>query len=224
MRLRKKGQRNAQLSDEELQRTQVLNLKDFKETARIERITSKKPSAILAILGVCLIALGLFFPAMQSLSTRHDVQKRVEPVEEEEIKVVEETMICHWEKLNNPNGTDENIDVTYDFRDDKLVKSKKDYKLTKSATATTEPTELQSYLTALQSFLMQISGYSVSVKTIDHGSITTTEVDYDLLDVTKVPATHQSNYRFDVKNKKDDSKDTVKKSMTTLGYTCNIDK
>ena len=223
MRLRKKGQRNAQLSDEELQRTQVLNLIDFKETARIERITSKKPAAILAILGVCLIALGLFFPAMQSLSTRHDVQKRVEPVEEEEVKVVEETMICHWEHLNNPNGTDENIDVTFNFRDDKLTKSKKDYKLTKSATATTEPTELQSYLTALQSFLMQTSGYSVSVKTIDNGSITTTDVDYTLLDPTKIPATHQSNYRFDVKNKKDDSKDTVKKSMTALQYKCNIE-
>ena len=224
MRLRKKGQRNAQVSDEELQRTQVLNLIDFKETARIERITSKKPAAILAILGVCLIALGLFFPAMQSLSTRHEVQKRVEPVEEEDVKVVEETMICHWEKLNNPNGTDENIDVTFNFRDDKLTSSKKDYKLTKSTTATTEPTELQSYLTALQSFLMQTSGYSVSVKTIDNGSITTTEVDYTLLDPTKIPAAHQSNYRFDVKNKKDDSKDTVKKSMTALQYKCNLDK
>ena len=70
---------------------------------------------------------------------------------------------------------------------------------------------------------MQTSGYSVSVKTIDNGSITTTDVDYTLLDPTKIPATHQSNYRFDVKNKKDDSKDTVKKSMTALQYKCNIE-
>ena len=33
MRRRKGSQRNQQLSDEELQRTQVLNLQDFKETA-----------------------------------------------------------------------------------------------------------------------------------------------------------------------------------------------
>ena len=222
MRLRKKdSKRNQQLSDEELQRTQVLNLVDFKETARIERITSKKPSAILAILGVFFIAIGLTFPAVQSLSTRHEVQKRVEPVEEkEETKVVEETVLCHYEKLNNPNGTDENIDISYNFRDDKLATSTKEYKLTKSATAKEEPGELASYLAALQSFLMQVSGYSVSVQTIDNGSITTTAVDYSLLDMTKVPAQHQSNYRFDVPNKANDSKDTVIKAMTAKGFTC----
>jgi len=219
----KRGQRNGQLSDEELQRTQVLNLQAFKETARIEKITSKKPAAIMAIIGVFLIALGVTFPAMQSLTTRSEVQARKVAHDEEkkkEVKIVEEDMKCHWEKLNNPNGTDENIDASFHFRDDKLVKSTKEYKLTKSANYQGEPGELASYLKALQSFLMSIQGYQVSVQVIDNGSITTTTVDYNLLDITTVPQQHQSNYRFNIVNKANDSKESVTKAMTAIGYTC----
>ena len=215
--------RNQQISDEELQRTQVLNLQDFKETARIEKATSKKPAAIFAVLGMLLIAIGMILPAMQSLTTRKEVQARKTEIEKhktETVKVVEEDVVCRYAKLNNPNGTDENIEVTFHFRDDKLVTAVKKYVLTKSATAKEEPNELTSYLSALQSFLMQISGYSVSVQTIDHGSITTTEVDYNLLDVSTIPQQHQANYRFNVLHRLNDSKESVKTSMTNIGYTC----
>lgn len=219
----KKGTRNGQLSDEELQRTQVLNLQAFKETARIERITSKKPAAIMAVIGVFLIALGVTFPAIQSLTTRHEVQARKQELEKEkvkEVKIVEEDMVCHYEKLNNANGTDENIDVTFHFRDNKLTKSTKEYKLTKSANYQGEPGELQSYLKALQSFLMSIPGYSVSVQIINNGSITTTMVDYTVLDISTVPQQHQSNYRFNVLHRANDSKESVIKSMEAISYTC----
>ena len=228
MRLRKReGQRNQQLSDEELQRTQVLNLQDFKETARIERITSKKPAIIAATIGILLIAIGVTFPAMQSLNTRHETQARKAELEKHlqtEVKIVEEDMKCHFENLNQTNGTDENIDVIFHFRDDKLVSSTKNYKLTKSANYQGTPGELASYLSALQSFLMQISGYSVSVQTIENGSVTTTMVDYNLLDISKVPAQHQSNYRFNVLHRANQTKAEVEKSMTAIGYKCEIQK
>jgi len=228
MRLRKReGQRNQQLSDEELQRTQVLNLQDFKETARIERITSKKPAIIAATLGVLMIAIGLTFPAMQSLTTRNQAQARKEALEQHSQKVIEvkeEDMKCHFENLNQANGTDENIDVTFHFKDDKLISSMKSYKLTKSVNYQGTPGELASYLSALQSFLMQISGYSVSVQTITDGSVTTTAVDYTLLDISKVPAQHQSNYRFNVLHRANQTKDEVEKSMTAIGYKCEIQK
>ena len=223
MRRIRKGQRNEQLSDEELQRTQVLNLQDFKETVRIDRITSKKPAIFAATIGILLIVLGLAFPTMQSLTTRQKTQARKQQIDEKvkkEVKVVEEDVVCHWEKLNNPNGTDENIDVTFHFRDDKLVSSTKAYKLTKTPTYQGTPGELASYLQALQSFLMQISGYSVSVQTIDNGSITTTTVDYNLVDVTKIPAAHQSNYRFNVLHRANQSKEEVKASMIAISYKC----
>lgn len=220
---RRKGLRNGQMSDEELQRTQVLNLQAFKETARFERMTSKKPAILSATIGILLIALGLLFPTMQSLTTRQKAQARKIEIEEQvekKVKILEEDMTCHWQQLNNPNGTDENIDLTFHFKDDKLVSAIKAYKLTKSPSYQGTPAELASYLNALQSFLMQISGYSVSVQTIENGSITTTTVDYTLLDVMKVPAQHQSNYRFSVTQKEGKSKDEVETSMTVAGYKC----
>ena len=223
---RNQTQRNQQLSDDELQRTQVLNLQAFKETARIEKLSSKKPAIIMAVIGVLSISLGLAFPAIQSLSTRQNAEKNQQNTlkrrqsEETIKKVVEEEMICTHQDLNKPNGTDEVIDVTYKFKDDKLYASKKEYKLVKSAAAPTDPAELGSYLTALQSFLMQINGYSVTVQTIEHGSITTTEVNYTIIDLARVPESHKTNYRFDIPNQNNDSKETVKTTMTGLGYTC----
>ena len=129
-------------------------------------------------------------------------------------------MKCHWERLNNENGTDENIDITFHFKDDELVSATKEYILTKSATVQETPAELASYLNALQSFLMQISGYSVSVQTIENGSITTTKIDYPILDMTKVPAQHKDNYRFNITQKEGLSKDEVKTSMATIEYKC----
>ena len=223
MRRRKGSQRNQQLSDEELQRTQVLNLQDFKETARIERISSKKPAVIVALLGVCLIAIGLTFPAMQSLAARRSAEKSKQEIEQRKQDIVEvkvEKATCHFESLNNPNGTDENINITYTFEDNKLIASTKAYILTKSATATSEPAELSSYLAALQSFLIRLDGYNVSVQTVSNGSITTTEVDYKKVDLTQIPAAHQSNYRFNVLFEKDATKEDVMLGMANAGYRC----
>ena len=229
MRLNKKQcQRNQQLSDEELQRTQVLNLKDFKETARIERLSSKKPAIIVAAIGIFSIALGLAFPSIQSFSARkqaeehkQEIEKR--KIEEDEKKPVEETMKCRWQRLNNGNGTDEVIDITFNFKDNKLHSARKNYNLSKSVGVTEEPAELNSYLVALQSFLMQVSGYGVSVVSNANGSITTTDINYLLMDEATIPAKHKENYRFNVVNHANDTKETVEKTMTGLGYTCELD-
>ena len=219
----KKQKRNQQISDEELQRTQVLNLQSFKETARFEKMTSKKPAIILAVLGVLFIAIGLAFPTMQSLKARIEAEKNKDNIEKrvkEKPQIVEKEIHCQLKRLNNPNGTDEILDVDFLFKNDKLATSTKNYTLIKSENQKDDPAELSSYLNALQSFLIQISGYSVSVQTIEHGSITTTQVDYTLVDKSQIPGKHQSNYRFDVLHTSDSSKTDVVLSMTNIGYTC----
>ena len=47
-----------QMTPEELQRTQVINLKDVEEVVRIEKRTSKKPAIIVAIIGLALVMGG----------------------------------------------------------------------------------------------------------------------------------------------------------------------
>ena len=55
-----------QMSEEELQRTQVLNFDTFKQVARYEKISSKKPAIIVALLGVLAIVIGGTYPIVQS--------------------------------------------------------------------------------------------------------------------------------------------------------------
>ena len=52
---------------EELTRTQVLNLQELEKAAKYEKKTSKKPAAVLAILGVFSISLGLCYPSLNNM-------------------------------------------------------------------------------------------------------------------------------------------------------------
>ena len=59
---------------------------------------------------------------------------------------------------------------------------------------------MQTYLTALEPYLIQQDGYKISVKQIENGVVTTTEVDYKKLDVSKVPELNQKNEFFNIFN------------------------
>ena len=47
------------MTQEELQRTQVLNLQEVEKVAKIEKSTSKKPALFFALLGILSITLGM---------------------------------------------------------------------------------------------------------------------------------------------------------------------
>ena len=213
---------------EELQRTQVLNFDDFRETTRIEKLSSQRPAKILASLGAFLIVLGMMFPMLQSNANSNSnaefrEQTNKTPVVEDEKK--EDTSIkdltCRKEMLNNPNGTDEILNVYYTFTGGKLTAYSKEYLLRKSATATTEPGELASYLAALEPFLaVQVPGYTLSVQQLENGSITKSIVDYATLEYASIPDMYQNNYRFDVPFTKDAAIDQVQAGLEGIGYYC----
>ena len=216
------------MTEEELQRTQVLNLDAFKEVARFEKMTSKKPAIFIAVLGIFSIALGTAFPAIQSYAarkaveaTKPTVQSRVKSKKEIINRVVEKDLICKWENLNLSNGTDETINVTYHFKDDALIAMDKVYSLTKSKTATSDPEELKSFQNALQPFLIQTDGYALIIKPLEENGIeVTTKVDYELLDISTIPAMHQENYRFNVIYQKGEKEINVRQTTTEKGYVC----
>ena len=216
------------MTEEELQRTQVLNLDAFREVAKFEKMTSKKPAIFVAVLGIFSIMLGTAFPAIQSYAARKAVerddtlvQSRVKSKKEIINQVVENDLTCKWENLNLPNGTDETITVTYHFKDDALISMDKVYSLTKSATATTDPEELKSFQNALQPFLLQTDGYALVVKPLENNGIeVTTKVDYELLDMASIPAMHQDNYRFNVIYQKGEKEINVRQTTTSKGYVC----
>ena len=214
-----------QMTPEQLQRTQVLNFDDFKATARIEKISSKKPAAVLAFLGVFLILLGVFFPTIESLSGegiddgyqeyREDGQNTaVTSTKKDEIK-------CVLQKLNNENGTDEIITVNYVFLDKVLKTYTKEYLLKQSESVTETPGELGNYLVALEPYLAkEVTGFTMTLQQITNGSITTSKIDYDTLDYNAIPLEFQSNYRFDVPFQSTATMEEVKAGLIALGYTC----
>ena len=71
------------ITTEELQKTQVINLKDLEEVARIEKRTSKKPAILLAILGLTFLLLGSGVQIAFSLRDKKEEEKIIEQRKEE---------------------------------------------------------------------------------------------------------------------------------------------
>ena len=86
-----------QITPEELQKTLVLNLADFEETARYEKMTSKKPALIFALLGIFSIALGFSFPIVESFTAQ---SKKDDTIVENREEYVEEEMDLTPEKMD----------------------------------------------------------------------------------------------------------------------------
>ena len=79
------------MSQEELQRTQVLNLKDVQETVKYEKLHSKKPAIIVAIIGIVCLSIGSSFAFIQSMSARKAAKDA--KIESESRKFIKENFI-----------------------------------------------------------------------------------------------------------------------------------
>ena len=201
-----------QVTPEELQKTLVLNLADFEETARIEKMTSKKPALIVALLGVFSIALGFSFPLVQSFTTRDKIDEtKVENREEYEAKeeVVlsnEETVICNFDRMI-ADGTHVTSVANITFRNGGIVA------FTRSSIQTTN--------TLMQPLLVQIAGYEVTVKpTTEGGTVIVADVNYDKLDFTMFPQKNQTHYATSVDYAAGTPKEQVIPDMGTRGFVC----
>lgn len=210
-----------QLSEEELQRTQVLNLEDFRNVARIEKIGSKKPAIIVALVGVFSILLGTAFPAYQSYSARKEAEKNgysVEARKDEDAKE-EKQLICTAESINEQFKIKEEIETIYTFEDDKLQSLRKVYRLSKANNEEEVPF-IETYKTAVPQYLIQVSGYSLTIKESDDAIINTTKVDFDSVDFSKIPQANLENFRFNPEFTEKVSEETVRTARESTGYKC----
>lgn len=207
-----------QLSEEELQRTQVLNFDDFKATTRIEKIGSKKPAVIVATIGLIAIILGATYPGIQSLiSNNKKEQPQVQTRKEDNIK--KSKLNCTKTK-NNPDGTVEKITINYEFENDKLKSFEKIFELTIAPGAINGQSALQTFKTTLPSYLTQKNGYDIATKEIENGIEVITKVDYNKLNINELPQSNQADYRFNVTYIKDATKDSVLKDMQKEEFSC----
>lgn len=215
-----------QVTPEELQKTLVLNLADFEETARIEKMTSKKPALIVALLGVFSIALGFSFPLIQSFTARDKaedtiVENRKEyEEEEEEVLTNEEVVVCNFDRMIE-DGTHVTSVANITFRDGAIVAFTRTTTINPIPGNGFGPSSIQATNTVLQPLLVQIPGYEVTVKpTVEGGTVIVADVDYDQLDFTMFPQKNQTHYSTSVDYASNTPIEQVIPDMGTRGFTC----
>ena len=217
-----------QITPEELQKTLVLNLADFEETARIEKMTSKKPAITVALIGIFSIALGLGFPFIQSFTA--DVNKDKNTIENREEynkeeyesteKENEDKILCNFDRLIE-DGTHVTSIAEIKFRNGGIVAFTRTTTINPIPGNGFGPSTIQTINTFIQPLLHQMNGYKVSVKpTVEGGTVIETVVDYDTLDFTMFPGKQQTHYATSVDYASNTPKDQVIADMGTRGFTC----
>ena len=183
------------LSVEELQRTQVINLKAVEETVRFEKLTSKKPAIIVGVLGILLILFGTSFQIVTTAKANANKKIEQRKAAEEQLEKRKTTLECQLIKANNPDGTDTTYTITYEFLDDKLSAFTKVFQMVPTADSPVGIATIQAYIMSYKSFMNPTDGYQISVIPIDNTLKVTVQVDYHKLDLTKlnlIQATHFS--------------------------------
>lgn len=217
------GQKQASgMTQEELQRTQVLNLQDVEEAARIEKITSKKPAIIVATIGVFSILFGTAFPVVQTLATKPvSNEKKTVKVEKKRIVNPETNLNCTYTNLNKPDGTDTILNAVFTFNYDKLIKVEKTFTINPTVGNPLGPTTVQAYITGYRPFLAeQIAGYQMSATPTGDGLIVKSLVDLTVFNPTTLPTLHQGNVATKVEYEVNTDRETIYKDLTAKEFTC----
>ena len=213
----------AQMSSKKLQETQVLNLKDVQEIARIERRTSKKPAIVVAIIGVFFLAIGGSFKVYEIMKSREPkIEKRAIQEKKQDDNLIGEELKCSSILLNNPDGTDTGYDISYNFKEKSLVGFTKVFSINAIANNPISSQTMHNYSVAYQSFLNQLDGYSITV--VPNQDLTqiivTVKVDLTRLDLTKLPEIQQTHFSTKVDYVSGTQKSVIQNDMITQGFTC----
>ena len=212
-----------QLTPEELQKTQVLNLQELEETIRFEKRASKKPAIIVAIIGIVSIVAGSSFVAMQALSApkaTNQIQKKEVPATIDK-KLTTSQLKCKKTSLNNPDGTDTDFQITYSFEKDKLTSFMKKFIMVPTAGNQQGTATVEFYKTAYQPFLNPTKGYQITLSPKNTtGLEVDVQVDFEKLDITTVNPIQANHFSTSIDYQKDADKKAIQTDMTTQGYIC----
>lgn len=214
------------LAKEELTKTQVLNLSELERVANYERRTSKKPAAILAILGVMCITLGLSYNNIVAVfsGTKEPAKNTISHKEVEEDKTPEPiaTMSCQYTNFGSPEGLDTTVEMTLIFNNGKLGSYTKVMNIKPTAGQEAQAAAvIPQLLLGYQSFEpLSIAGYKIVSTQKDTGFETIVSLDLKELDPTQLNMYHESNVVTKAEFTKEDTKETVLTKAEDLGYIC----
>lgn len=212
-----------QMTQQELQETQVLNLKDVQEVARIEKLTSKKPAVIVAVIGILLLTIGTSFKVVESLNSKNSKieERKIQTNKNKEVLATTE-LKCSKIVVNNPDGTDTMYDVSYSFKSNRLIGFTKVFSINAIAGNQVAMQTMQGYAVGYQSFLNQLDGYSITVTQSQDLTqiISTVKADLLKLDLKKLPEIQQTHFSTKVDYVAGTEKEIIQNEMLAQGFIC----
>jgi len=208
-----------QVTPEELQKTQVLNIKEVEETVKIEKKFSKKPIVFIAILGFAFLIIGSSFQIMSS-SNKEEAPTVPQNRVTTEKEIVEE-LTCVKTTPNNPDGTDIVYNIKYKFVNNKLSYYTKTYTVNQTSGNESGKQTITDASNNYKDFLNSTEGYTVSLTTSENGFIIVNQVDFEILDLTKVNNKQKENPITDIEFNKNTDKTVVRSTTLKNGFTCN---
>lgn len=219
-------QQSSQVSQEELAKTQVLNLNDVKELAQFERKTSKKPALLFAIAGILSITLGLTYPnimtALDGIGAKEN--KTEEKYEDKEIlaKVEENKVTCKFYAPANPDGTTGTAIYELFYDEDDMLES---YVMTLeiaplegNAMGLTATQALHDSYKALDA--IKLEGYTMTTNYTDTGMKAISTVDLTKFNKQTLTQAHINAYFAQVPFNLNDLKTVNVQYLTSSSYTC----
>ena len=168
-----------ELSREELQQTQVLNLQEVQKAIHFEKVTSKKPAVLIAIIGIICLLFGGSLQVATSLNLKPTkVQKRVT---KQNIKTTE--LNCIKTSINNPNGTNTIYNIIYKFENDKLMGFTKEYSISAAIEKEEGKRVVEQAIKEYEELVNETEGYSVTITSTANTTFTIkVKVDYKKLE------------------------------------------
>jgi len=205
-----------ELTKEQLQQTQVLNFQEVQKTIHFEKVTSKKPAILIAVIGLISILFGGSLQIATSLNAKpQNVQKR-----EVKQNVIEKNLSCIKTTLNNPDGTNTIYSITYKFEDDRLVGFTKLYNISATAGKEVGKKSIEKYIDEYKVLLNETPGYDIDISSTSNTTIAIKViVDYKKLDLTKLNALQQTKEFTKIDYNKNTSYKTIRSDSIEKGFT-----
>lgn len=214
-------------SQEELQKTQVLNLQDFETVARIERLTSKKPAIIIATIGLFSISAGIALPYIQLAAEKKDTKVENRKIYTEEVQKKEDVASTTSSPVLTCNGyiggVNSKITETdeFTFENDALVLTKRTTTVDPAVEGPAGAEEVQAWTNGIQPYLQQLTGYTVTVAPTQQAGLNIiTEINYKIADLTLVPELNQNHHATKVNYIAGSARSAIEQDMITKGFTC----
>lgn len=207
-----------ELTKEQLQQTQVLNFQEVQKAIHFEKVTSKKPAILIAIVGIICLLFGGSLQVAKSLgATSQNVQKRDI---NRNIKIEKKELNCLKTESNNPNGTNTTYSIFYKFENSKLVESTKEYTVSAIPGNEEGKKSIEQYIKEYEKLLNEATGYSIGVSSTSNTMVTVkVVVDYKKIDLTKLNEFQQTKPFTKVDYNKNSTYEKIKEDALDQGFT-----